>query len=34
MVQVILCLYECFPIDARALRAASGVITMGGNIFR
>eukprot|EP01032_Pedospumella_encystans_P014255 gene14255-16387_t len=31
--EVILCLYECFPIDARALRAASGVITMGGNIF-
>lgn len=32
--EVILCLHEAFPIDARALRAAAGVITMGGNIFR
>jgi hypothetical protein len=32
--EVILCLHECFPIDARALRAATGVITMGGSIFR
>jgi len=31
---VILCLHECFPIDARAIRAATGVITLGGNIFR
>ena len=31
---VILCLHEAFPIDARALRAASGVITMSGSIFR
>ena len=31
---MILCLHECFPIDARAIRAATGVITLGGNIFR
>jgi hypothetical protein len=31
---VILCLHECFPVDARSLRAAAGVITMAGSIFR
>ena len=32
--EVVLCMQECYPIDARALRAATAVITIGGNIFR